>query len=210
MRLSRHGEPVCLKFHALSRWAARQLGHIDHERRVASIASTLFDLTGSLHGLESSDLRLLKLAAVVHDVGRAVDAETHAQIGSRMVRQARDLPLTSGERRCLAYLTRHHKGRVPVAGCDRILRRRDDHKRLLFLLALLRAADALDSRSAETPRLRFALEGRRLRVNCVLDRDTHKARRVYTRRKKFRLLEELLGCRVEVILGRSKSMRLVA
>ena len=210
MRLSRHGEPVCLKFHALSRWTARHLGQIDHERRVASIASTLFDITNSLHGLESADLRLLKLAAVVHDVGRAIDDETHHQVGARMVRQANDLPLTHGERRYQAYLTRHHKGRVPVAGCDQILRRRDDHNRLLLLLALLRAADALDSRSAETPQLRFAMQGRRLRVTCLLDQDTPKARRVYTRRKKFRLLEELLGCRVEVILGRNKAMRLVA
>jgi exopolyphosphatase / guanosine-5'-triphosphate,3'-diphosphate pyrophosphatase len=210
MPFARHAEPVCLKFHALSRWAAEHLGRIDHERRVVSIASTLFDLTGSLHGLESSDLRLLRLAAVVHDVGRAVDDETHPQVGARMIREANDLPLTGGERRWLAYLTNYHKGRVPVAGCDRVLRRKDDHQRMLLLLALLRAADAMDSRSAETPRLRFALQGRKLQITCLLNHDTPKARRVYTRRKKFRLLEELLGCRVMVNLRRSKAMQLVA
>jgi exopolyphosphatase/guanosine-5'-triphosphate,3'-diphosphate pyrophosphatase len=199
-----------LKFHALSRWAAEHLGRVDHERRVVSIVSTLFDLTGSLHSLGSADLRLLRMAAIVHDVGRAVDDETHPQIGARMLREANELPLTGGERRWLAYLTYYHKGRVPMAGCDRILRGKDDHHRLLLLLALLRVADAMDSRSAETPRLRFAMEGRKLKITCLLDHDTPKARRVYTRRKKFRLLEELLGCRVMVSLGRGKAMKLVA
>ena len=210
MRVDHRHEPVCIKFHALAQWAVQRLGTIDHERRVASVATTLFDLTGSLHNLDSSDLRLLKMAAMVHDVGRAVDAKTHPEQGARMLREHAQLPLTGRERRYLAFLTRYHKGRVPPRGTDRILRRKDDANRLRMLLSLLRAADALDSRSAETPCLQFGLEGRRLRVICRLDHDTVKARRVYTRRKKFRLLEEMLGCRVEVIVKRAHAMRLVA
>jgi exopolyphosphatase / guanosine-5'-triphosphate,3'-diphosphate pyrophosphatase len=210
MRLDRRNHPLCLKLHALSRWTARQLGDIGHEQRVASIASTLFELTGSLHALKGDDLRLLRMAAIVHDVGRSVDDETHPEHGAAMVRQAAHLPLTGSERRWLAYLTRYHRGRVPGSRSDKILRRKDDHPRLRLLLALLRAADALDSRTAETPHLRFHLDGRRLRVLCHLEHDTPKARRVYTRRKKFRLLEELLGCQVVVTLRRSKAMQLVA
>ena len=190
----------------------RHLGRIDHERRVVSIASTLFDLTNSLHGLDGSDLRMLRLAAMVHDVGRAIDDETHPQVGARLIREADDLPLTGGERRWLAYLTNYHKGRVPVAGCDRILRRKDDHRRLLTLLAILRAADAMDSRSR---RKRPACASRHAGPATAYhplrsSRTCFKARRVYTRRKKFRLLEELLDCRVEVSLGRAKTMQLVA
>ncbi len=91
-----------------------------------------------------------------------------------------------------------------------MLRRKDNPDRLRLLLALLRAADGLDGRSAETPRLRFSREGRRLRIVCHLEHNTPKARRLYTRRKKFRLLEELLGCRVEVTLTGSETLRLVA
>src|SRR4051812_10044536 len=120
MRHDRHGESVCIKFHALSRWTARHLGRIDHERRVVSIASTLFDLTASLHGLESNDLRLLKMAAMVHDVGRSIDEETHPEQGARMVVRHSELPLTGSERRWLSYLTRYHKGRVPASRCDNI------------------------------------------------------------------------------------------
>ncbi len=93
MRVDRD-QPVCIKYHALSRWVARQLGGIEHERRVAAIASTLFDLTVPLHHLHGEERRLLHMAAMVHDVGRAVDDDNHPQEGAKMVRRQRDLPLT--------------------------------------------------------------------------------------------------------------------
>lgn len=210
MRTDRREEPLCLKLHALTRWVGRHLGTIEHEQRVMTIASTLFDLTGPLHRLADADRRLLRMAAAVHDVGRAVDDDTHPAEGARMLRDDADLPLTGTERRSLAFLTLYHKGRVPPAGCDEVLRPKDDHDRLRLLLALLRAADALDSRSLDSPRVVIAREGRQLRITCYLNRDCPKARKVYSRRKKFRLLEEMLNCRVEVTIATAAALRMVA
>src|SRR5207237_257997 len=133
------------------------------------------------------------------------------------------LPLTPTERRHLAYLTLYHKGTVPAAGRDAVLGRGDGADRLRRVLALLRAADALDSRSLQSPRLVFALVSARpavrgnaarreprLRVTCYLTEDCAKARRVYRRRKKFRLLEELLGCRVEIDIALAEALEMVA
>ena len=69
------------------------------------------------------------------------------------------LPLSTTERRLLAYLTLHHRGKVPAAGADEVLAPGDDTERMLDILALLRAADALDSRVLQSPRLVFALVG---------------------------------------------------
>ncbi len=77
----------------------------------------------------------------------------------------------------------------------------------------------LDSRSLES--LVFALAspaggGRMaplaLRVHCYLRSDSLKARQVYRRRKKFRLLEELLDCRVDVEIAHAHAhaLRMVA
>jgi hypothetical protein len=122
------------------------------------------------------------------------------------------LPLTPSERRNLAYLTLYHRGAVPEAGADAILHADDDHERLRHILALLRSADALDGRSLDPGRLVFALfaRDRRLSVTCYLQDDSEVARRVYARRKKFRLLEELLGVRVDVNVELAESLRLVA
>jgi exopolyphosphatase/pppGpp-phosphohydrolase len=196
MLQSRHS--VSSKHQAVRRWAYRSLGQIDHEDRVCQTARRLFRLTSPSHNLLPADLRLLELAAIVHDVGRSIDDETHPRQGARMLLHEARLPLLDDERRHLAYLTRYHRGSVPDLGSDGILRRSDPHARLALILGFLRAADALDSRSSETPQLDFQFNGRKLRVFCGLEAASEKACRVYTRRKKFRLLEDLLDVRVDV------------
>lgn len=203
-------EPICLQHQSLEKWVLRELGSIDHERRVTEIASKLFDLTWPLHGLGRQQRRLLRKAAVVHDVGRSIDDDTHPQQGAKMLLETAHLPLDPPERRELAYLTRYHRGKVPELGMDSILRRTDDHETLRLILAFLRSADALDSRAIESPRLMFDLVGQRLHVICVLSEDTAKARKVYSRRKKHRLMEELLGCRVELRITAARTLQMVA
>ncbi|CAA9435814.1 MAG: hypothetical protein AVDCRST_MAG64-3813 [uncultured Phycisphaerae bacterium] len=221
LRIGNH-EPACPKFYAVERWVARRLGGVRHERQVAAIAANLFDLTQHLHGLTLADRRMLRLAAMVHDVGRSVCKAEHPTEGAWMVLGDTSLPLTAAERRGLAYLTCYHRGAVPAPGHDAVLHASDDHDRLLRQLALLRAADALDSRSLVPGRLVFALVGpdpvRRaggaartlLRATCYTQTDCPKSRRVYRRRKKFRLLEEMLGVRMEVDIARAEALRLVA
>ena len=198
------------KHAALRRWTRRHLGQLDHELRVADIADTIFTLTRGRHGLGVAHRRLLALAAIVHDVGRVDGEGGHEIVGAKMILRDELLPLTGSERRALAYLTRYHRGDVPDAGKDRVLSESDDHDALCATLALLRAADALDSRSLESPRLVFALRANRLRVACYLDEESAKARRVYRRRKKFRLLEELLECRVEIDVRCAEALSMVA
>jgi hypothetical protein len=127
------------------------------------------------------------------------------------------LPLTPAERRALVYMTLHHRGAVPDLRRDDVLCKADDAERLMLLLAMLRSADALDSRSVEPARLVFALGGMKLstgrtplRITCYLGSDCAKARKVYRRRKKFRLLEDLLDVRVNVEIDRAEGLRLVA
>ena len=201
---------TCLQHQSLERWVLRQLGTVEHERRVVRTAVKLFDLTWPLHGLGRRERRILRLAALVHDVGRAIDDATHPKQGARMIREASHLPLVNSERRALAYLTRRHRGKVPDPAGDKYLARIDDSAALLMVLALLRAADTLDSRSLASPRLAFAMRGRLLRIHCQLDSDCLKARKTYSRRKKFRLLEELLGVRVEVHVTQTVALRRVA
>ena len=181
-------------------WVLSKLGRIQHERRVSQVALELVAVTAPLHAITPSQRRVLRLGAFVHDVGRAKASKLHEHIGASMLKNSRSLKLGNRLRRALAYLTLYHRGNVPAMGDDAILKRSDDVAGLYLLLAFLRAADALDSRSLASPKLSFNLAGRRLQVRCELATDCARAKRVFARRKKFRLLEQLLGCRVEVDL----------
>src|SRR6476620_390194 len=111
LRAVRPAEPNLTRdatFAAVERWVVRRLGSTDHERRVAAVAATLFDLAAPVHALDDSDRRLAQLAALVHDVGRCEGEEDHPADGAAMILAATSLPLTDVQRRQLAYLTLYH------------------------------------------------------------------------------------------------------
>lgn len=182
----------------LAAWAGRRLGNIEHERRVLEIAVALFDLARDLHGLSRTDKRLLCAAALLHDVGRSVDPAEHERIGAEMILSDPWLRLPADTRRRLAYLTLYHRGPVPELARDEILSAADDRRGLQKILALLRAADTLDSRSIDPPHLLFVRRGRQLRICCNVLSRPEKARKIFCRAKKYRLLEKTIRCAVQI------------
>lgn len=187
-----------MKDRVVARWVHRRLSCISHEARVSTLAQRLFALLGPLHRMGRFERRMLRLGALVHDVGRAVSDRRHPQVGCEMILIDRYLPLNDTERRCLAYLTRHHRGAVPKVGYDDILKPTDPRRAMRAVLAILRAADALDGRQHEAPEVRFKLRDRKLKIRCHLPTDCPRARKFFNRRKKFGLLEELLGVKVDL------------
>jgi len=179
-------------------WVRRRIGNIDHERRVLQIATAFYDLTRDLHGLGRRAHWALSAAAIIHDVGRSVDPDTHEQVGAEMILSDPSLQLPTRARRWLAYLTLYHRGPVPDLRSDEILRPSDDRPGLRKVLGLLRAADTLDSRSIDPPRLLLMRKDRRLQVNCWTKAPSSRAEKAFCRPKKYRLLEESIGCTVDV------------
>jgi exopolyphosphatase/pppGpp-phosphohydrolase len=202
--------PNAMDLRPLAHWVASRLEEIEHEQRVVRIASTLFDLTAGLHQLDPRARNLLRAAALVHDVGRSIDKARHPAIGARLILRERTLNLSDADRRALAFLTLYHRDAVPAPDKEAILHNDDDRACLRKILALLRVADALDSRSLESPRIFFGLKRKRLNITCYFRDLTAKARRIYLRRKKFRLLEGELGCVVEIDLRSAEALTLVA
>jgi exopolyphosphatase / guanosine-5'-triphosphate,3'-diphosphate pyrophosphatase len=192
--------PLTLKERAAELYARRQLGRVAHERRVLSIATNLFDLAlaNGSHQLEAKHRRVLRLAALLHDVGRRFGEKNHPADGARMIEEDGYLPLSAWQRRAVAYLTRYHRGAVPAVGYDDPLKRGDGRKALRAVLALLRAADSLDSRQLDAPSIAIAIKGKRLSITCFVSDGFNRARKVFKRRKKFRLLEEMMGMKVSV------------
>lgn len=200
----------CLKLQCVKKWARQHLGSIAHEQRVLRIARILWRLTADWHGLDRGFRRLLELAALTHDVGRAINDRDHPRIGAKMVLRDPDLPLRKGQRRRLAFLVLAHRGRPPQPGKEPLLRPKDSLPAMRLVLALLRAADALDSRVHQPPRLLFQRRGRTIHITAHLVGAQPKTVRAYQRPKKFRMLEHELGCRVELNVKAQPALRMAA
>ncbi len=198
MVLCRHLRTDVSHLRQIRRWVARRLENTRHEQRVMGVAVRLFDLTVPLHGLSRRHRKLLKIGALLHDVGRYGGAEKHHMRGARMILRGRGLRLTTTQRGAAAFMARYHRGQLPAwsdAGSnvkDRLRRE------MLILLGLLRAADALDCRDLAPSTLVIRLREGRLRIWCHTDEDYETARQAFDRRKKFRLLERTLKLRVRV------------
>lgn len=197
MDVSLNGAEPSFKHMMVCNWVRRRLGSVAHELRVARIAEKLFSLTRKWHDLGAMELKLLALAALVHDVGRAQGKKGHAKIGARMVMESATLPLGAGERRRLAYLTRHHRGRVPEPGAESYLDRdSDDGRAMRILLGLLRAADSLDSRVRGGHQFVATIRGRTLTFCAYVSGDAAAEAKILAKPKKFALLESTLHCEV--------------
>ena len=184
-----------------SRTAAR-LGHSAHERRVALIAVKLFDLLRPRHKLDGEHRQLLSTAALVHDAAKASSPADHDVRGAELVLADRSLPLSPARRRAVAMLVRHHRksGGARAAAADLP---DCEPRALLLLLALLHAADGLDSRRVRVSAIVARRKGRTLHIVCLVTRKLTRARRLLARPRKFRLLERVLGIDVHVRVERA-------
>jgi len=178
-------------------------GYSKHERRVARIARHLFDVLAPLHGLGARERRVLHIAALLHD---AADGGDHHISGAENVLFDRSLEMSARRRRCIAYLVRYHRGHVPGIGRDEILQPGDRRRKMRVLLALLRAADSLDSRRLPRPTIRIRLRGRELSIRCDCRKKLARARRILSRKAKFDLLERVLGLRVTLRIARAAEL----
>jgi exopolyphosphatase/pppGpp-phosphohydrolase len=178
------------------------LGHSAHERRVALLAVKLFDLLRARHKLDSAHRQLLWTASLVHDAAKESSPADHDVRGAELVLRDRSLRLSPARRRAVAFLVRYHRdadGAIEAAAdVDGI-----KPDALMTLLALLHAADGLDSRRVSVEAVIARRKGRTLHITCVVARKLARARRVLARARKFKLLDRTLGVAVSVRVERA-------
>jgi exopolyphosphatase/guanosine-5'-triphosphate,3'-diphosphate pyrophosphatase len=133
-----------------------------HARQVARLAVTLFDELASLHRLPALVRPFLESAALLHDIGNAVNYQKHHRHTQYLIQNA-DIPgLADRERDLVARIARYHRRSPPDlnhAGMEGLT---PSEGRLVRKLAtLLRVADSLDrSHLQPVARLRVGRRGR--------------------------------------------------
>jgi exopolyphosphatase/guanosine-5'-triphosphate,3'-diphosphate pyrophosphatase len=117
-----------------------------HCRRVTALALSLFDQTGTLHGLGPAERDLLEVAGLLHDVGYAVSQSAHHKHSLYLIRNADLDGFTPRERDLIANIARYHRKALPADRHTDYMALDDDDRTLVRrLAALLRLADGLDA-----------------------------------------------------------------
>jgi exopolyphosphatase/guanosine-5'-triphosphate,3'-diphosphate pyrophosphatase len=116
-----------------------------HGRQVAALSLTLFDELAALHGLPASARPLLEVAALLHDVGHAVNHQRHHKHTHYLILNS-DIPgLTDRERALVATIARFHRRSSPDPQHELLQPFTVTEVRAIRkCAALLRIADSLD------------------------------------------------------------------
>lgn len=116
-----------------------------HGAHTAHLSSLLFDATNHVNKLSERDRSLLEVAALLHDIGYAINRQKHHRHSAYLVEHTPLPGLTKREQRFVARLIRYHRRRLPFAGHDGLADLSPNEvMRLQTMIPLLRLADALD------------------------------------------------------------------
>lgn len=130
--------------------AAIQLGrryHFDerHGMQVARLAEELFDGTAKLHGMGNEERGMLRLAALLHDIGDFITPHSHHKHTQYIIQNSDLMGLPPEQRHLVALIARYHRRAHPAlrhAGYRDL--GTEDRDRVKSLAAMLRIADAFD------------------------------------------------------------------
>jgi exopolyphosphatase/guanosine-5'-triphosphate,3'-diphosphate pyrophosphatase len=130
--------------HSAMSIAEKYHADLDHARNVADVAVRLFDLLQSDHGLKKRHRLLLRLAALLHEVGGYVSNRAHHKHSEYLIANAEIFGLNRNEINLVAQIARYHRRSIPRARHPNFMAlRREDRVVVGKLAALLRVADAL-------------------------------------------------------------------
>lgn len=125
--------------------AARFSGSNEHGRQVAKLALELFDATALVLGLPRSCRELLEYAALLHDIGHAIDHDRHNRHSYYLIKNAELLGFDPLEIEMIALAARGHRKQAAQLESPELRNLGASRRRLVrAMAAILRVADALD------------------------------------------------------------------
>ena len=116
-----------------------------HARHVRKLSTLLFDQLQELHGLSRHDRLLLKVAAILHEVGVFINPKSHHRHSQYIILNSEIFGLSRRDVEFIGMLARYHRHGAPSTNdYFYALLDQPDRLRLQKLAALLRVADAME------------------------------------------------------------------
>jgi exopolyphosphatase/guanosine-5'-triphosphate,3'-diphosphate pyrophosphatase len=145
-----------------------------HAEHVAAFAQQLFRELKDLHGLDEKYELLLRVAAIVHEVGLFVSPREHHKHSLYLILNSEIFGLSTNDRVLVALLARYHRRYNPNPNHPHFSDlTREERLTVLKLASILRLADALDrSHSQRIKKIQSRREGETLFVETTGVEDT--------------------------------------
>jgi len=165
----------------------------DHATHVARLALSIFHQMRRLHGLPKSDGELLEYTALLHDIGFYVSGQRHHRHSEYLIQSHEMAGFSRDEVTIIALGARYHRKTEPRKSHEAFgSLPKADRRRVRFLAAILRIADALDRTHGRLVRaVRCVVSDKTIEMR--LDADQDPELEIWAARRKGDLLEALTG-----------------
>ena len=143
-----------------------------HARHVEALAVSLFDQLRALHGCGLFERAILSGAALLHDVGVAIDYYNHDDHSAYLILNAELPGFSHREIALMALLAHYHRRGKPDVTPFKGVLTRDDEERAAKLGALLRLAEYLDRGRTQVVRsIRCRIQEASVQIMCQVRGD---------------------------------------
>ena len=137
-----------------------------HALHVDSLANSLFEQTVSLHQLGSRWQLLLRMASLLHEVGRVISERSYHKHTMYIIRHSSLFGISSRDLDYVALIARYHRRALPQMQHEAYSQlNRDDRASISKMAAILRVAKSLDaSRRQRVRQIECRLKEDQLRI----------------------------------------------
>lgn len=159
--------------------AARNIGkryavNRPHIQNIDMIATEIFDSMKKIHGMGARERLLLKIAVMLHDVGKYISLNNSALCTYHIIMSNEIIGLSHEEREMIALIARYNT--TPLPKYDQLARSsalgEQQYLIIAELTAILRLANTLDrSHLQKVQQIRASLKERELTLNLTVSRD---------------------------------------
>jgi exopolyphosphatase / guanosine-5'-triphosphate,3'-diphosphate pyrophosphatase len=130
---------------SVNQLAHRFAGQNEHGRQVAKLSLQLFDATAGVLGIPKESRELLEYAALLHDIGHAIDHDRHNRHSYYLIKNAELFGFDPDEIEVIAQAARGHRKQAPKVDSPELKALSAARRKLVRgFAAILRIADALD------------------------------------------------------------------
>jgi exopolyphosphatase/guanosine-5'-triphosphate,3'-diphosphate pyrophosphatase len=117
----------------------------DHAESVEEVSLLLFDKLTKIHGLGKRERLLLKVAAILHDIGKFINLRRHYFYSYRLIISSDIMGFSEEEKAVMANIAYYHsKGTPSISDGNYAVLSKEQRVTVAKLAAIIRMADAID------------------------------------------------------------------
>lgn len=171
---------------------------LDHSRKVAMLATQIYEGLCEHYELDPGDLRLLDAAARMQDVGYLINYEKHHKHSYHLILHSAMEGFRPEELEIIANVARYHRGSPPKKKHEDFARlSAPDQHRVMTMAAVLRLAGGLDRSHNQTIRS-VKVNGIGEQVELIVDAEEYPEVDLWAARRRAGLFEQVFDVELTI------------